>query len=62
MSNEQKILNFLARHQQSYDDDQLSELLSIEPRQQVNQICRRLKSQGKIQRLKVSKIRNRMKR
>ena len=60
MSNEQKILNFLATHRQSYDDDQLSELLSIKRRQQVNQICHRLEKQGKIRRLKVSKIRNRM--
>jgi transcription initiation factor IIE alpha subunit len=58
MKNEQRILDFLAKHNQGYDDDQLSELLNIQPRQQVNQICRRLENQGKIQRYRASKIRN----
>lgn len=61
MSNQQKILDFLKRHEQGYDDDQLSELLGIQPRQQVNQICRNLEKQGEIHRLTVSKIRNRTK-
>ena len=62
MTRAQEILDFLRTHQQSYDDDQLSELLNIKPRQHVYNICRRLEDQGKIERRTVPKIRSQIKR
>jgi len=49
----EKILEFLARQKcRGYDDDQLSEILKISPRQSVNIICRGLVMEGKIIRAK----------
>ena len=45
MTNADHILELL-RRQPGLDDDQISELTGIKPRQQVNQICRRLENQG----------------
>ena len=43
MSNSMKILDFLKNNKgRQYCDDCLSEDLKIRPRQQVNQICRKL--------------------
>lgn len=43
MDNRTKILDFLrARSDEQYCDDCLSDMLDIHPRQQVNQICRKL--------------------
>jgi len=39
------IINLLAQ-QPGLDDDQLARQLGIEPRQTVNQLCRRLEAQG----------------
>ncbi len=60
MGNVERILDFLGSHPKDrYDDDQLSELLDIRPRQTINQICRRLASEGRIRRELVGgKIRN----
>jgi hypothetical protein len=62
MTNKQKILDFFTNHQESYDDDQLSELLKIEPRQQVNSICKQLEKEGNLQRKLLTKIHNQIKR
>ena len=45
MSNSQKILDTLARFG-PLDDDKLSQVSDVRPRQQVNQICNRLRQQG----------------
>jgi hypothetical protein len=59
MINADRILKFLMERDEGYDDDELSNKLRIYPRQQVNQICRRLASQNKIIRKRVEgKIKN----
>lgn len=51
MSNKDLVLGFLKEiYPNSYCDDCLSVELSIEPRQQVNQICGKLKDKGQISR------------
>ena len=43
MNNKDKILKYIAMHHSFYlCDDCLSKVLGINPRQQVNQICRKL--------------------
>lgn len=42
MSNIDSVHMFIKRNEQHYCDDCLSEILEIYPRQQINQICRRL--------------------
>lgn len=49
MTNIERVLE-LVRRQPGLDDDQISSQLKIRPRQQVNQICHRLKDQGLIRR------------
>ena len=51
-TNENKILNFLKNNKGGYCDDCLSEILGIHPRQQVNQICRKLHDRQKMTRIK----------
>jgi hypothetical protein len=48
-SNAQRILDLLARRS-ALDDDKISTILNITPRQQVNQICRRLERDGLVRR------------
>jgi uncharacterized repeat protein (TIGR03833 family) len=50
LNNIEKIQQFLVDQQKPYCDDCLSESLSIFPRQQINQGCRRLESKGIIRR------------
>lgn len=52
MTTEEIIMHFIENNERSYCDDCLSEILLIESRQQVNQICNRLKDNGKIVREK----------
>ena len=49
MTNAERIVEAL-RRQSGLDDDELSRLTDVTPRQQVNQICRRLESEGKLRR------------
>jgi len=49
MTNEETILSLLRRGK-SLCDDCISAVTAITPRQQVNQICRRLAARGAIQR------------
>jgi hypothetical protein len=39
MTNGDKVLLFLCKNRQAYCDDCLSDLITVTPRQQVNQIC-----------------------
>ena len=57
---ENRILEYLHDYPDGLDDDQISDALSIKPRQSVNQACRRLESEGKLRRVKLygPKIRN----
>ncbi|MFA6993448.1 MAG: hypothetical protein WC268_02525 [Patescibacteria group bacterium] len=50
MSNIEEVKIFLESHKNKYCDDCLSDILKIKPRQQINQICNKLKKQGIIQR------------
>jgi hypothetical protein len=50
MSNTKIIQNFLNSTIDLYCDDCLSEILRIQRRQQVNQICNKIKKQGLIKR------------
>jgi len=53
LSNSDYILEFLEEdYSKQYCDDCLSTQLNIRPRQQVNQICRRLEQEGKIIRIR----------
>jgi ribosomal protein S27AE len=45
-----QILNFLTNQASGYDDDCLSRKLKVEPRQKVNQSCRRLEARGLVER------------
>ena len=48
-TNENRIIETL-KQWPSLDDDQLSFQTGVRPRQQVNQICRRLEGQGRLRR------------
>lgn len=50
MSNIKIVQSFINSNKDSYCDDCLSEILDIKPRQQINQIRNRLKTQGFIKR------------
>ena len=53
-TNEERIVAFLLRRP-GIDDDEISQLTGITPRQQVNQICRRLERQGVLRRSRGSR-------
>ena len=48
MTNADRILDTLKRHPEGLDDDELSQLSGVSPRQQVNMICRKLQRSGLI--------------
>lgn len=50
MCNIKTVQNFINNINDLYCDDCLSEVLDIKPRQQVNQICNKLKIRGFIKR------------
>jgi len=55
MTNSQRVLKLLWDNPDGLDDDEISTMLGIEPRQQVYQICTRLESAGEIVRQSVEK-------
>ena len=50
MTNHERIVELLSK-QPGLDDDEISRLADIKPRQQVNQICHKLKNQGQLKRV-----------
>ena len=46
MANSDRILDVLRRHPEGLDDDELSQLSGVTPRQQVNMVCRKLEADG----------------
>ncbi len=55
INNKEKVYDFLSKNMNSgYCDDCLVYLLEIHPRQQINQICRGLEYQKKVERIKAS--------
>jgi hypothetical protein len=61
MTNRIKILQFLNDHSHDwFDDDELSDLTKVQPRQQIYQICSRLHKEDLIDRMKINgKLKNR---
>jgi len=55
MTNANRILKTLEDHPEGLDDDELSQISGVTPRQQVYQICIRLAHQGKIRRISIEK-------
>lgn len=55
MRNIDKVLSVIENNPQGLDDDEISEMTKISPRQQIYQICSRLASQGRIERRSVEK-------
>ena len=55
MKHVDKVLSVIKRHPQGVDDDEISEITGITPRQQIYQICTRLAAQGRIDRRSVAK-------
>ena len=51
MTNSDRILELL-RRRPGLDDDEISRLSGVEPRQQVNQLCRRLEKEGVLERVR----------
>lgn len=49
LTNEDRIVETLKRWPR-LDDDQLADQAGVQPRQQVNQICRRLQDRGELRR------------
>lgn len=55
MTNSQKVLELIRKTPDGLDDDEISNLTGITPRQQVYQICSRLGYAGRIRRESVEK-------
>jgi|GEM_PF-942463 len=50
-----RVLQEIRQHPAGIDDDELSEITGVTPRQQVYQICRRLEAEGSIVRRSISR-------
>lgn len=50
MTNRQQVIDFLQKHSEGIDDDELAKALNLKARQQANIICRRLASEKLIER------------
>ena len=55
MTNTQKVLELIRKHPEGLDDDEISEMTGIQPRQQIYQICTRLEGAGHIWRESLEK-------
>ena len=55
MTNTEKVLDLIRQHPEGLDDDEITEILGIKQRQQVYQICTRLKVEGQTGRGSVGK-------
>ena len=55
MTNQQKVMELILSNPDGLDDDEISELAEISPRQQIYQICNRLEASGKIERVSIEK-------
>ena len=59
MTNRQKVIDFLIRHSEGIDDDELAKALDLKARQQANMICRKLESENLVSRRSIEgKIHN----
>jgi len=55
MTNVEKVEILIRDHPEGLDDDEIATLTSIQPRQQIHQICTRLAASGRIRRESVEK-------
>ena len=61
MTNKEEIYDLIQKHPEGLDDDDISKLTGIEPRQQVQQLCTQLASVKRIRRESVDKAGKRRK-
>jgi hypothetical protein len=55
MTNKEEVFDLIQGHPEGLDDDDISEMTGIRPRQQVQQLCNRLASTKRIRRESVEK-------
>src|SRR5437870_13303775 len=60
-TNKEQIFDLIQKHPEGLDDDDISKLTGIEPRQQVQQLCMQLASAERIRRQSVDKAGKRRK-
>jgi hypothetical protein len=61
MTNKEEIFDLIQKHPEGLDDDDISQMTGIEPRQQVQQLCNQLASVKRIRRESVDKAGKRRK-
>src|SRR5215831_11652365 len=61
MTNKEEIYELIQKHPEGLDDDDISDITGIEPRQQVQQLCTQLASVKRIRRESVDKAGKRRK-
>ena len=61
MTNKEEVFGLIQGHPEGLDDDDISELTGIKPRQQVQQLCNQLASSKRIRRESVEKTGKRRK-
>src|ERR1051326_5496085 len=61
MTNKEEIYDLIQKHPEGLDDDDISQLTGIEPRQQVQQLCTQLASVKRIRRESIDKAGKRRK-
>jgi hypothetical protein len=61
LTNKEEIYELIRKHPEGLDDDDISQLTGIEPRQQVQQLCTQLASLNRIRRQSVDKAGKRRK-
>ncbi len=55
MTNTHKVLELIRNHPEGLDDDEITEMSGIQPRQQIYQICTRMEAAGHIWRESLEK-------
>jgi hypothetical protein len=61
LTNKEEIYDLLQRHPEGLDDDDITRLTGIQPRQQVQQLCNQLAGSKRIRRESVEKVGKRRK-
>src|SRR5581483_2322984 len=61
MTNKEEVFDVIQSHPEGLDDDDISEITGIKPRQQVQQLCNQLAASQRIRRESVEKIGKRRK-
>ena len=61
MTNKEQVFDLIQEHPEGLDDDDISKLTGIKPRQQIQQLCNQLAASNRIQRQSVEKVGKRRK-